>query len=150
MKAISLWQPWASAMALGFKRNETRHWEQSYRGPLLIHAAKTVVPWTEEIISFFRIKGIGPDRFPMGCLICKVDLVDIVEITQENAPDGVEYMFGNYAPGRYMWQTSNLETFKPIPWKGRQGLFNVPWENICRAVEIRSEISDGDYALSTL
>lgn len=26
MKAISLWQPWASAMALGLKSIETRHW----------------------------------------------------------------------------------------------------------------------------
>ena len=26
MKAISLWQPWASAIALGAKRIETRSW----------------------------------------------------------------------------------------------------------------------------
>ena len=40
MKAISLWQPWASAVARRAKFNETRHWATSYRGTLAIHAAK--------------------------------------------------------------------------------------------------------------
>lgn len=40
MKGISLWQPWASAIALGAKRVETRSWSTKYRGPLAIHAAK--------------------------------------------------------------------------------------------------------------
>src|SRR5437868_804524 len=40
VKALSLWQRWASAMALGWKRIETRHWSLSYRGLLAIHAAK--------------------------------------------------------------------------------------------------------------
>lgn len=40
MKAISLWQPWASAIAFGSKRVETRSWTTRYRGPLAIHAGK--------------------------------------------------------------------------------------------------------------
>src|ERR1700694_3122793 len=40
MKALSLWQPWASLIAMGLKEFETRHWATSYRGPLVIHAAK--------------------------------------------------------------------------------------------------------------
>lgn len=31
MKAISLWQPWASLMAVGAKRYETRSWGTLYR-----------------------------------------------------------------------------------------------------------------------
>lgn len=46
MKALSLWQPWASAIAAGAKRIETRSWRTSYRGPLAIHAAKRCV-WDE-------------------------------------------------------------------------------------------------------
>jgi len=38
--ALSLWQPYASLIALGAKRIETRGWETRYRGPLAIHAAK--------------------------------------------------------------------------------------------------------------
>lgn len=46
MKAISLWQPWAwlcvatDEHGRAEKENETRSWPTSYRGPLLIHAAK--------------------------------------------------------------------------------------------------------------
>jgi hypothetical protein len=40
MRVLSLWQPWASAVAAGAKVIETRSWQTSYRGPLLIHAAK--------------------------------------------------------------------------------------------------------------
>jgi len=40
MKAITIWQPWASLLASGGKMYETRPWETSYRGPIAIHAAK--------------------------------------------------------------------------------------------------------------
>lgn len=38
--ALTLWQPWASLVAWEEKRIETRSWSTSYRGPLVIHAAK--------------------------------------------------------------------------------------------------------------
>lgn len=40
MKVLSLTQPYATLIALGHKRIETRPWSTSYRGPLAIHAAK--------------------------------------------------------------------------------------------------------------
>ncbi len=40
MKAITIWQPWASLLACGAKQYETRSWATSYRGPIAIHAAK--------------------------------------------------------------------------------------------------------------
>ena len=40
MKAISLWQPWATLMATGAKRFETRGWGTNYRGAIAIHAAQ--------------------------------------------------------------------------------------------------------------
>ena len=40
MKALTLWEPWATLIALGVKRYETRSWGTKYRGPLAIHAAK--------------------------------------------------------------------------------------------------------------
>ena len=43
MKAITIWQPWASLLACGGKRFETRSWATSYRGPIAIHAAKKSV-----------------------------------------------------------------------------------------------------------
>ena len=41
MKAITLWQPWASLLACGAKQYETRSWATNYRGPIAIHAAIT-------------------------------------------------------------------------------------------------------------
>jgi activating signal cointegrator 1 len=39
MKVLSLWQPWASLVAHGLKKIETRGWDATpYRGPLAIHA----------------------------------------------------------------------------------------------------------------
>lgn len=43
MKAISLWQPWASAIAVGAKHVETRSWPTAHRGTLAIHAAKRCI-----------------------------------------------------------------------------------------------------------
>lgn len=40
MRTITLWQPWASAIAVGAKRIETRGFATKYRGPLAIHAAQ--------------------------------------------------------------------------------------------------------------
>ncbi len=39
MKALTLWQPWASLIAIGAKSIETRSWATPYRGRLAIHAA---------------------------------------------------------------------------------------------------------------
>lgn len=39
IKALTLTQPWATLVAIGAKKIETRSWATSYRGPLLIHAA---------------------------------------------------------------------------------------------------------------
>ena len=35
---ISMHQPWASLMVMGFKRFEGRAWTTKYRGPLWVHA----------------------------------------------------------------------------------------------------------------
>ena len=39
MKALTIWQPWASLIACGAKQYETRSWATQYRGPIAIHAA---------------------------------------------------------------------------------------------------------------
>jgi hypothetical protein len=47
--ALSLKQPWAALVVLGYKTIEVRTWTTSYRGALLIHAARQPdtrsVPW---------------------------------------------------------------------------------------------------------
>src|SRR3546814_18863005 len=48
MRTISLYQPWASAMALGLKKVETRGTRILGRGPTAIHGAKK---WDEDLES---------------------------------------------------------------------------------------------------
>ncbi len=40
MKAITIWNPWASLIAIGVKPHETRSWATNYRGQIAIHAAQ--------------------------------------------------------------------------------------------------------------
>lgn len=91
MRAISLWQPWATAIAVGAKRIETRGWSTPYRGPLAIHAAQRKN--TSELIYLHScwnwqgaMRGAGwtwgkdshleIDRLPFGAIVAVCDLVD--------------------------------------------------------------------------
>lgn len=69
MKALTLWQPWASLVALGHKRIETRCWETKYRGTLAIHAAAALPPkWlgASRHQPAFRVK-IGGEECDEPC-----------------------------------------------------------------------------------
>jgi len=114
-------------MALGWKTIETRHWSARHRGPLLIHAAKKVITWpTMDMQIAFEGVAFQPGDLPLGALLCKVDLVDCKKVTMHSRPEGLERIMGDYTLGRYMWITENLQVFDPIPYRGRQGFFDVP------------------------
>jgi hypothetical protein len=130
IKAISLWQPWATLVAIGAKHYETRHWPTGYRGPLAIHAAKR---WTPEqgdlcITEPFRtaLRGFHL-RLPLGELLAICDLAGC--FTTNYPPPGIsgdEIAFGDWSPGRFAWRLENVRCLTPpIPWKGSQGFFEV-------------------------
>ena len=107
MKALSLWQPFASLMVAGKKRCETRSWRMLHRGQLLIHAAKKWEPELAGIAcgAFFRpaleSMGIVFDAseeacksgwgLPFGAIIGRVDVVDCYPTEKVNfgVPDVV-------------------------------------------------------------
>lgn len=142
MKCLSLWQPWASWMAWGVKSIETRSWYTSYRGPLLIHAAKTEKGCEEffntpELLALWRKYDKGPDDLPFGAIIAVADLAGC-RATEELLPMISETvrLLGNYEPGRFGWMTRNAREFaQPIPYRGMQGLFDVPDEVVREAIE---------------
>jgi hypothetical protein len=95
MKCLSLHQPWASLLAHGKKRVETRSWAIKHRGPLLIHAAKRWTPDEGYVAAdplWFRpaLESIGitltPDDaacerawgLPLGAIVGRVNVVDCV------------------------------------------------------------------------
>lgn len=126
MRAISLWQPWASAMAVGLKMNETRSWSTNYRGPVAIHAA---IRWTREEQSYYIHHpdySLLPAMVPLGKIVAIGNLVMCTPV--ENViPTERERSWGNYSEGRYAWIFDDVRALpEPIPFKGAQGFFNVP------------------------
>ncbi len=83
MKVLTLTQPWATLVAEGAKKIETRSWETLYRGPLAIHAAKGYpdrgLRFDEPFYSALWRAGIKPDMpIPTGAIIAVCNLIDCV------------------------------------------------------------------------
>lgn len=138
MKTITLIQPWASLIALGEKKIETRSWKTNYRGPLLIHAGMKVehdLCRQHPFIDVLLKHGIVfKDQISTGVIIAKCELIDCLKITHEDevfaqlendyVVEGNEYYFGDYTPGRFAWLLDNVEILKsPIPAKGKLSLW---------------------------
>jgi hypothetical protein len=135
LKAITLYEPFASLISIGAKINETRGQRTNHRGDICIHAALKDYAVSEEIIpatiKAFRDRGIMPQLEWKGCILAVVDLWEVRPsadfITCENVrPQFVtiseeEKNFGNYNPNRWIYRTRNLRRLKtPIPCKGFQ------------------------------
>lgn len=143
MKAITLTQPWASLVAMGVKKIETRSWRTNYRGPLAIHAAKGFPDWAKALCiqepfltHLEKIEAVHKGSFsinlPLGAVVATCQLTDCVLITNhfvfaENEEH--ERYFGDYAPGRFAWLLSNIKPLeKPLMYRGALGLWEI-WEN---------------------
>jgi len=151
MKAITIWQPWASLAELREKKIETRSWATSYRGPLLIHSAKGAPVYCETLANLDKqfnnaltgSKEWNPDiwdTLPFGSVIAICNLVDCLKIKSLDKADGVpvfarlengqdisgnELVFGDYTPGRYAWKLEDVHRLiMPIQARGRQSLWN--------------------------
>lgn len=126
MKALTLTQPWASLVALGYKRIETRSWSTEYRGPIAIHAAKAFPPDCRRFAGTERAIGRIPDRLPIGAVIATARLARIVrtECISGLIP-ALERHLGNYERGRYAWFLEEIEALpEPIAARGALGLWN--------------------------
>lgn len=135
MKALSLWQPWASAIALGMKRVETRSWGTAYRGPIAIHAAKRWTLEEREIHELEVRSGAMPAEIPLGAVVAVARLV-AVHATLAIAPriSAEELRWGNYAAGRFGWELEDIEPLaEPVPFRGMQGLFEIPDDLVGRS-----------------
>ncbi|HEY1417902.1 MAG TPA: ASCH domain-containing protein [Myxococcaceae bacterium] len=110
MRAITIRQPWAELIVRGEKDVENRSWRTRHRGPLLIHAGGRAHR------ELFGQHGV-PDDAQLSAII---GLVEVVDCTQEKTSAWHE-------PGSWGWYLARPRRFKkPIPMKGRGGLFEVP------------------------
>jgi len=115
MKALSLWQPWASLIYDGRKTIETRHWELLHRGPLAIHAAMKV---DREACEDF---GYDALTIPRGAILCIVAVHGCVRFPHKLAPPDP---YGDFAEGRFGILMTMLKKFDlPVRVKGHQGIW---------------------------
>jgi hypothetical protein len=134
MKAISLWEPWASFMAMGAKKKspppaELLHWLRRYKQEFGVYGSTGYDVF---------------DALPFGHAVCVVEVYDCVETDAYAAGDVfasasyLEACLGDYSVGRFVWRTRNLRRFdKPFPVKGSQGFFDVPDELVREALNGR-------------
>lgn len=138
MKAISLWQPWATLIATGHKTIETRSWATQYRGPLLIHAAKR--PMDDLGARLLAHFGLHSD-VPYGAVLCETILEgcyptdgggNLYDPSKQRGDciivSDKDRLCGNFALHRFGWLLRWQSRFDPIPFRGRQQLFEVPDE----------------------
>lgn len=151
MPYLSLWQPWASAVAIGAKRIETRHWPTDYRGDVAIFATLT---WNEICLAALNdplistalekvygyaspaMKWIPKMRrvLPFGAVVAVAKLTDCqttsgghwgtepIFLRHPTLDTPRERAFGNYEPGRFGLVLENVCALPvPVPMRGRQG-----------------------------
>ena len=129
MKALSLWEPWATFVALKIKRYETRSWGTKYRGPLLICAAQKRLPFVKVGHLLLRA-GVSPDELQYGMALAIVYLTDVIRTEEVGKVLLIlEKEFGDFTPGRFAWKLDDVKRFqKQFYARGGYRLFDVPDE----------------------
>lgn len=149
MKALTLHQPWASLVAIGAKRFETRSWPAPRTlqpGDLLaIHASKraAVCGYDEMPVGagYAATEALGGSwlvarAIPTGCVLAVCKFISCSEMRLQNlTTERNELLWGDWTPGRYAWELRVAYRMpEPIPARGRQGLWE--WEPPAEVAEI--------------
>lgn len=148
IRGLSLHQPWATLIAVGAKRYETRDWDTPYRGWVAIHSSATMPPAAQHICleqPFLKtlskhdlIDGIdqrGGHRvlrhhLPLGQVVALAYLdrtcrTDWFPLAKELEFWPYERYFGNYDPERYAYRFSTVLPVEPYAVKGNRNFW--PW-----------------------
>ena len=146
MRGLSLTQPYASLVAAGSKAIETRSWRTDYRGPVAIHAAKTMSSWARFMCGTTTFQAglwgkeldaadLTPaiNRLPLGAIVAVARLDNCVSTNERSRmprpsiKDAFELVFGDYSPDRFAWFLADVRALpEPIPCKGALGLWTIP------------------------
>lgn len=143
MKALTLTQPWATLIAIGAKRFETRSWSTSVRGPVAIHAAKGFGPLggkqafvdvcsTRPFSTALTAHGLAAADLPLGAIVAVATLAQSAPAEKvreylEQVGRNDEIAFGDYSHGRHAYELTNVRLVEPaIPCTGALGFWDVP------------------------
>lgn len=167
IRCLTLHQPWATLIAEGAKRYETRSWPTDFRGYLAIHAGQTV---DRDFAGASGVRNalwqMDPNTHPVGKIIAVGKLVavhrteDIFDPADLFEPDrrpkaapewdtSTERMFGDFSAGRFAWEIRGVVTWNyqepRLKCRGYQGLWKPPVEHldeladICQTVDVAIE-----------
>ena len=132
MKAITLHQPWAALVACGAKNTETRSWHppKNLLGQrLAIHAGKKSVKIPAGAFAQAVDSCLGKgwrSKEAFGAVIATAKLKKVKKITGKEDISKKEILFGDYAPGRWMWQLADIKKVEPpVITRGYQKIWNL-------------------------
>jgi hypothetical protein len=139
---LSMHQPWASLLAYGIKKNETRPKETRWRGTYLIHATNNRNMMNFALKDSFIISILNENdivNLPLGHIIGAFKVNRCFKILYQDDDgfeifnkhinryniDPIEYKLGDYNDGRYVWEGINHRILEyPIPYVGHQSYYN--------------------------
>lgn len=135
MKALSIQQPWAYCITHGTKRVENRSWYTSYRGPLLIHAAKTFQTGMEYDIN---VDSPEMDVYAMQQSY-RGGIVGICHLANCISPKRPELVARDQRiwsdPEQFKFVLCEVRAFaNPIPYRGFQKIFDIPDDVVAEAL----------------
>lgn len=145
-KALTVHQPYAALICLGLKRYETRSRRTSVRGPIVIHAARTLPIARGEIRRYGRYELLRDDhglmlvgdglprggalRLPVGAFIGTATITDCTQVTVDDLAAGLyprdQIALGDFTPGRWLWHLDQPHPIPPVPGRGQLGFFPAP------------------------
>lgn len=120
---ISIKQPWAKALLLGFKTIEIRTWRPNYTGPILLHASGNV---DTESLPIFN-GSITIAKKDTGIIFAKAYLSGFIDYQTREEFDADFQQHRNLShwfDGRQVgWRISSVQAITPIACKGKLGLW---------------------------
>lgn len=115
MQAITIKQPWASAIAAGLKRIENRSWRPAAASlplQLAVHAGARL---DRTGVEFCRSRGLPVEDLPLRAIVAVVTVVQVVD--QSSDP---------WWRGPLGWVLEDVVAIVPIPCAGRLSLWTPP------------------------
>ena len=144
LRALTLWQPWAYAVAHLGKNIENRGWKPPdwiVGKTLAIHAGATVERGAaEQIGAAFGVE--IPKTLPRGAIVATARVVGYMfELSTGETLLGTRERVNvdpRWYSGPYGWLLADVVPIRPVACKGRQGLWTVP---VPVSVEVRNAVA---------
>lgn len=126
MKAITIYHPWANWIKNGYKTIEVRTHDRLRNlvgKRIVIHAAKKFDVFAWKIAGEFA-PNVSADVYDEGAIICTAFVYDHRRLDNRGRDSNCAcFPVGFNLYGIFL---RDIKKIKPVPFKGKQGIFNVP------------------------